>query len=61
MVHSKANTGSLQGQLNSGNRSSTELELATEMSQSWVSAALRGLIAQGHVVRIGARRGARYA
>jgi hypothetical protein len=31
------------------------------MSQSWVNAALRGLIAQRRVLRIGSRRGARYA
>jgi hypothetical protein len=31
------------------------------MSQSWVSAALRNLITQSRVVRIGSRRGARYA
>jgi len=47
--------------LNSGSTSSAELEQATGMSQSWVSAALRSLITQGRVVRIGSRRGARYA
>ncbi len=46
--------------LNSGVTSSVELEQATGKSQSWVSAALRSLIAQGRVVRIGTRRGARY-
>ena len=52
---------SLIVRLNSGCTSSAELERAAGMSQSWVSAALRTLIAQRRVVRIGSRRGARYA
>src|ERR1700677_788394 len=54
-------TDSLIVRLHSGNTSSAELERATGKSQSWVSAALRGLIAQRRVVRVGSRRGARYA
>jgi hypothetical protein len=54
-------TDSLVVRLNTGNTSSAELERATGMSQSWVSAALRSLIAQRRVVRVGSRRGARYA
>jgi hypothetical protein len=61
MVHSTLTTDSLIGRLNSGNASSAELEQATGMSQSWVSVALRNLITQRRVVRIGSRRGARYA
>ena len=51
----------LLARLNSGTASSAELEQAARKSQSWVSAVLRGLIAQQRVVRIGSRRGARYA
>jgi hypothetical protein len=61
MAHSTPATDSLLARLNSGNTSSAELEQATGRSQSWVSAALRSLITQGRVVRIGFRRGARYA
>jgi hypothetical protein len=61
MAHSTSTFDSLLAQLSSGNTSSTELEKATGMSQSWVSATLRTLITQGRVVRIGSRRGARYA
>jgi len=61
MPHAISSTGSLLARMNSGNASSTELERATGKSQSWVSATLRSLITQGRVVRIGSRRGARYA
>jgi hypothetical protein len=61
MVHSTPATDSLIAGLSSGSTSSAELEQATGKSQSWVSAALRSLIAQRRVVRIGSRRGARYA
>jgi hypothetical protein len=61
MAHSTPTTDPLIARLNSGNTSSAELEQATGKSQSWVSAALRRLIAQRRVVRIGSRRGARYA
>ncbi len=61
MAHSTPTTDSLIVRLNSGNTSSAELEQATGRSQSWVSAALRSLIAQGRVVRVGSRRGTRYA
>jgi hypothetical protein len=47
--------------LRAGSASSIELEQITARSQSRVSGALRSLIAQGSVVRIGSRRGARYA
>jgi hypothetical protein len=59
MVHLSP-TDSLLARLNSGATSSAELERASGMSQSWVSATLRNLIAHGRVVRIGVRRGARY-
>jgi hypothetical protein len=61
MARSTPTTNSLIVRLNSGSTSSAELEQATGKSQSWVSAALRSLIAQGRVVRVGSRRGARYA
>jgi HipA-like C-terminal domain len=61
MAHSAPTSDLLITRLNSGNTSSAELEQATGRSQSWVSAALRSLISQGRVVRIGSRRGARYA
>ena len=61
MAHSTPSAHSLIARLNSGNTSSAELEQATGKSQSWVSSALRSLIAQSRVVRIGSRRGARYA
>jgi serine/threonine protein kinase HipA of HipAB toxin-antitoxin module len=61
MAHSTPTSESLIARLNSGNTSSAELEQATGRSQSWVSAALRSLITQRRVVRIGSRRGARYA
>src|SRR5580658_6942194 len=61
MVHSTPATDSLIAGLSSGSTSSAELEQATGRSQSWVSAALRSLITQRRVVRIGSRRGARYA
>jgi hypothetical protein len=61
MAYSTPAADSLLGRLNSGNTSSAELEQATGRSQSWVSAALRSLITQGRVVRVGSRRGARYA
>ena len=61
MAHSTSPTDSLIVRLNSGNTSSAELEQATRKSQSWVSTALRSLITQRRVVRIGSRRGARYA
>src|SRR5271170_6372568 len=61
MAHSTRPTYSLIVRLNAGNASSAELEQASGMSQSWVSAALRSLITQRRVVRIGSRRGARYA
>jgi hypothetical protein len=51
----------LLARLNSGTASSVELEQAARKSQSWVSTVLRSLIAQQRVVRIGSRRGARYA
>jgi HipA-like C-terminal domain len=52
---------SLLARLSTGAASSAQLEQATAMSQSWVGTALRTLNAQGRVVRIGSRRGARYA
>lgn len=61
MAHSTSSIDTLLAQLASGNTSSAVLEKATGMSQSWVSASLRNLITQGRVVRIGSRRGARYA
>jgi HipA-like C-terminal domain len=61
MARSSSTADSLLVRLNSGSTSSAELEQAAGMSQSWVSAALRSLITQGRVVRIGSRRGARYA
>ncbi|MGB6356034.1 MAG: type II toxin-antitoxin system HipA family toxin YjjJ [Steroidobacteraceae bacterium] len=61
MAHATLNTDSLIVRLNSGNTSSAELEQATGRSQSWVSTALRSLITQRRVVRMGSRRGARYA
>ncbi len=61
MAHPTLATDSLIARLSSGNTSSAELEQATGKSQSWVNAALRSLIAQGRVVRVGSRRGARYA
>jgi HipA-like C-terminal domain len=61
MAYSTSTTDSLLVRLNSGSTSSAELEQAAGMSQSWVRAALRTLITQGRVVRIGSRRGARYA
>jgi len=61
MAHSTSTTDSLIVRLNSGNTSSAELEQATGKSQSWVSTALRRLITQRRVVRVGSRRGARYA
>jgi HipA-like C-terminal domain len=61
MAHSTPTADSLVARLNSGSTSSAQLEQAMGKSQSWVSAALRSLIAQGRVVRIGSRRGARYA
>ena len=61
MARSPSTTDSLLIRLNSGSTSSAELEQVTGMSQSWVSAALRSLITRGRVVRIGSRRGARYA
>jgi HipA-like C-terminal domain len=61
MAHSTPTTDSLIVRLNSGNTSSAELEQATGKSQSWVSTALRSLITQRRVVRVGSRRGARYA
>src|ERR1700688_2769960 len=61
MVRSTFTTDSLLVRLNSGSTSSAELEQVTGMSQSWVSTALRSLITQGRVVRVGSRRGARYA
>jgi len=61
MVHSTPASDSLIVRLKSGNTSAAALEHATGKSQSWVSTALRSLITQRRVVRIGARRGARYA
>src|SRR5216684_2729536 len=61
MARSISTTDSLLVRLNSGSTSSAELEQVTGMSQSWVSAALRSVITRGRVVRIGSRRGARYA
>jgi hypothetical protein len=61
MARSIFTTDPLLVRLNSGSTSSAELEQVTGMSQSWVSAALRSLTTQGRVVRIGSRRGARYA
>src|SRR5271156_47887 len=61
MARSAPTADSLIVRLNSGNTSSADLEQATGRSQSWVSAALRSLIAQNRVVRVGSRRGARYA
>lgn len=52
MAQPKPNADPLLVQLNSGNRSSTELEQASRIYRSWVSAALRGLTSRGHVVRI---------
>ncbi len=60
MPHVTPTVESLLARMSSGSTSSAELEQASGMSQSWVSATLRSLIAQGRVVRIGARRGARY-
>jgi hypothetical protein len=61
MANSTSAKDALLVHLVSGNTSSAELEKATGMSQSWVSANLRSLITHGRVVRIGSRRGARYA
>jgi len=61
MARSTPTTDSLIARLNAGNTSSAELEQATGKSQSWVSTALRSLITQRRVVRVGSRRGARYA
>jgi HipA-like C-terminal domain len=61
MASSTPTTDLLVVRLSSGNTSSAELEQATGKSQSWVSSALRSLITQRRVVRVGSRRGARYA
>ena len=61
VAHSPYIAASLIARLNSGNTSSAELEQATGKSQSWVSTALRRLMTQQRVVRVGSRRGARYA
>jgi hypothetical protein len=57
---SSVTPGSLLARLESGVAASAELEQVTGRSQSWVSTALRGFMAQGQVVRVGTRRGARY-
>lgn len=51
----------IQRRLNEGTASSSELEQALGQSQSTISRLLRQLIAAGQVIRIGSRRGARYA
>jgi hypothetical protein len=61
MTRASPVTDDLLARLSAGSASSTELEQMTARSQSWVSGALRRLIDQGRVVRIGSRRGARYA
>jgi DNA-binding transcriptional ArsR family regulator len=50
-----------QKRLSTGAASSSELEQVLGQSQSTVSRRLRQLIASGQVIRIGSRRGARYA
>lgn len=52
---------SLLRRLGEGSASSAELEQAVGLSQTAVSRRLRDLIAQGAIIRTGARRGARYA
>src|SRR6187549_3620752 len=47
--------------LSTGAASSSELEQLLGQSQSTLSRLLRQLIASGQVIRIGSRRGARYA
>ena len=61
MAQPSPTADSLLVRLSTGTASSAQLEQATGMSQSWVSTALRSLTAQGRVVLIGSRRGARYA
>ena len=61
MAHSPSTADTLIARLGSGSTSSVALEQAIGMSQSWVSTELRHLITQRRVVRIGSRRGARYA
>jgi hypothetical protein len=53
-------TAQLLARLSSGVVSSPQLEQALGVSQSWISRALRRLVADGRVVRIGSTRGARY-
>jgi hypothetical protein len=50
----------LLARLNSGVVSSAELEEALQVSQSWISRALRRLMDEGRVLRVGSTRGARY-
>ena len=55
-------TDAILVRLRAGDASAAELEQIAARSQSWVkAAALRRLIDQGSVVRIGSRRGTRYA
>jgi hypothetical protein len=51
----------LLARLRGGIASSAELERALGASQSWVTRALRQLVKDGQVLRIGSTRGARYA
>lgn len=51
---------SLLLRLNAGVASSTELEVGLGLSQSTASRVLRGLLADGRVLRMGTTRGARY-
>lgn len=61
MEPSTSPLNSLLARLSAGTASSAELERAAGKSQSWVNATLRDLIAKRRVVRLGSRRGARYA
>ena len=61
MIPRPAISDAILARLRAGDASSAELEQITARSQSWVSAALRRLIDQGSVVRMGSRRGTRYA
>jgi len=54
-------TDQILKRLSAGAASSPELEQLLGQSQSTVSRLLRQLIASGQVIRIGSRRGARYA
>jgi hypothetical protein len=58
---SASSTDSILRRLNEGAASSSDLEQLLGQSQSSVSRALRQLMANGQVFRIGSRRGARYA